>query len=129
MTKAEYRDWVITISDRDTAKCDEKWKREHWAVMVKDKTARKQMGFDVFGGGAVNNMHPVQALYLFISYAYEFINVDSVEDVMNEFGYNDYKTAKKVFKGLEKAYYKCRKFGLNDDDIIDILNELQDEWG
>jgi hypothetical protein len=129
MEKTNYRGWEITISDRDTDKCDDAWKREHWAVQVKNKPVRKQMSFDVWGGGAVKNMNPVQAFYLFILDACEYINCDSVESVMSEFGYDDYKTAKKVFKGLENAYYKCRKFGIDDDNMIDILNELQDEWG
>jgi hypothetical protein len=47
---------------------------------------------------------------------------------MNEYGY-DYAEAKKVYNGIEKAYYKCRKFIGTDNDILEIVNELSEKWG
>ena len=60
------------------------------------------------------------------------MNVNDVEDVMHEFGYDgydDYSEARTIFLGLQKVYYKCRRFIGDDDVIIDIANELREEWG
>jgi hypothetical protein len=45
-----------------------------------------------------------------------------------EYGY-DYKTAMKVWKQMENAYFKCRKFIGDKDDILEIVNELRERWG
>ena len=126
MEKIFYKGFEVILGDADTQKC-KRWKI-HWKCTVKDKLNRKQMSFDVFGG-RLCIMKPLQALYLFVSDACSFMNIDDIEDVMNEFGYTDYTEAKNVFKGLEKAYYKCRKFIGSDSDIIEIENELAEEWG
>jgi hypothetical protein len=74
-------------------------------------------------------MQPLEAVYLFISDACAYMNVYDIEDVMNEYGYEDYKTAKQVYNSFEKAYYKCRKFIGSDNDILEIADELREEWG
>lgn len=129
MEKAKYRDFVITVSDRDNEKCDENWKCNHWTVTIKKPLTRKQMSFDVWGAKLVTTMKPLEALYLYVSDACSFMNVEDVEDIMNEFGYDDYKEAKKIFAALEKSYYKCRRFIGDDNTICDIANDLQEEWG
>lgn len=129
MNKVEYKGFIIELGDEDKNKCDkENWKNQHWNCTVKDPVNRKQMSFDVFGGGKAT-MQPLQALYLFIDDACCFMNVEDVQDVMDEFGYEDVKEARTIFRGLEKAYYKCRKFIGDDNDIIEIANELREEWG
>jgi hypothetical protein len=75
-------------------------------------------------------MLPLEALCGFVSKACDFMNVNDVADVMHYIGYeDDYNEAKKVFKALEKTYYKCRKFIGSDADIIEIYNELSEKWG
>lgn len=128
MQKLNYRGYEVTLSDMDDDKCAG-WRAHHWRCIVYDKANRKQMGFDVFGAIKCMTMHPLKALYIYTSDACDFMNINDVEDVMNEFGYEDYKDAKKVFKGLESAYYKCRRFIGSDDDIISICDELREEWG
>lgn len=125
-----YKGFEVTLSNGNANKLDKAFRgaEKHWTCVVKDKVNRKQMSFDVFGG-RLCIMKPLQALYLFVSDACSFMNIDDIEDVMNEFGYTDYTEAKNVFKGLEKAYYKCRKFIGSDSDIIEIENELAEEWG
>jgi hypothetical protein len=127
MERILYKGFEVILGDADTEKCKE-WRELHWKCTVKDKLNRKQMSFDVFGG-RLCIMKPLEALYLFVSDACSFMNIDDIEDVMNEFGYTDYTEAKNVFKGLERAYYKCRKFIGSDSDIIEIENELAEEWG
>lgn len=127
MERILYKGFEVILGDADAEKCEE-WRELHWKCTVKDKVNRKQMSFDVFGG-RLCIMKPLQALYLFVSDACLFMNIDDIEDVMNEFGYTDYTEAKNVFKGLEKAYYKCRKFIGSDSDIVEIENELAEEWG
>ena len=85
------------------------------------------MGFDVFGGYKAD-MSPLSALYICVSDAMDFMMVDNVEDVMNEYGY-EYSEAKKVFKGLERTYYKCRKFIGSEADIREIYEELDPQYG
>jgi hypothetical protein len=126
MERILYKGFEVILGDADTEKCKE-WRELHWKCTVKDKLNRKQMSFDVFGN-RLCTMKPLEALYLFISDACCFIDMDDVEDVMNNFGYT-YEKAKNVFKRLENAYYKCRKFIGSDNDIIEIKNELREEWG
>lgn len=128
MEKTEYRGFTVEIGDMDNKKC-EGWKAHHWSCTVKDKVNRKQMSFDVFGAGLVADMKPLEALYICVADACDYMNVYDVEDVMSEFGYTDYKEAKAIYKALEKAYYKCRKFIGSDDDILEIEEELREEWG
>lgn len=129
MQTVNYKGFVVTLSDEDTNKLDKAWKgaAKHWRCIVYDKANRKQMGFDAFGGSAAT-MSPLEALYCCLSDACDYLNFYDVEDVMNEFGY-EYAEAKKVYKGFEKVYFKLRKFGYTDDDMIGDCNELREEWG
>jgi hypothetical protein len=129
MQTVEYKGFTVTLSDADTDKLDKAWKgaSKHWHCIVYDKANRKQMGFDVFGGLKAT-MSPLEALYYFVSDAYTYSYFSDVKDLMNEYGY-DYAEAKKVYNGIEKAYYKCRKFIGTDDDILEIVNELSEKWG
>ena len=127
MERILYKGFEVILGDADTEKCKE-WRELHWKCTVKDKLNRKQMSFDVFGN-RLSIMKPLQALYTFISDACYFMEVNDTEDVMKYFGFTDYTEAKNVFKSLEKAYYKCRKFIGSDNDIIEIANELREEWG
>lgn len=127
MERTEYKGFIVELGDMDNEKCGG-WKAHHWKCTMKDKVNRKQMSFDVFGAILCKTMKPLEALYLFVSDACDYMNVDDVEDVMDEFGY-EYKEAKKIYKALEKAYYKCRRFIGSDNDIREIEEELREEWG
>ena len=70
-------------------------------------------------------MTGINALYSYLSDAIWYINCDTIQDLMDELGY-DYKTAKKVYNGIEKAYYKCRKFIGSENDIISLYEALED---
>lgn len=126
--KVNYKGFTVELGEMDNLKC-EGWKKHHWRCIMKDPVNRTQMSFDVFGASLATHMKPLQAVYLFISDACEYMNVNDIKDVMNEFGYEDYKTAKQIYNALEKAYYKCRRFIGSDNDIIEIVNELREEWG
>lgn len=125
-----YKGFLITLSEADKNKLDKAWQgaTKHWRCIVYDKLNRKQMGFDVFGGSHAT-MTPKEALYLFCDDAYTYSCFNDVEDLMHEYGYEDYKEAKRIYKSLEYAYFKCRKFIGDDDDILEIVNELRDKWG
>lgn len=127
MERILYKGFEVILGDADTEKCKE-WRELHWKCTVKDKLNRKQMSFDVFGN-RLSVMKPLKALYIFVSDACCFMEVSDTQDVMKYFGYTDYEEAKKLLKKLEKAYYKCRKFIGSDNDIIEIVNELAEEWG
>lgn len=127
MERILYKGFEVILGDADTEKCKE-WREIHWKCTVKDKLNRKQMSFDVFGS-RLATMKPLKALYYFVSDACYFMEVNDTEDVMKYFGFTDYTEAKNFFKSLEKAYYKCRKFIGSDNDIIEIANELREEWG
>lgn len=127
MERILYKGFEVILGDADTKKCKE-WREIHWKCTVKDKLNRKQMSFDVFGD-RLATMKPLKALYYFVSDACYFMEVNDTEDVMKYFGFTDYTEAKNFFKSLEKAYYKCRKFIGSDNDIIEIANELREEWG
>ena len=86
------------------------------------------MGFDVFGG-SMATMKPLEALYLFCDDAYTYTCFEDVTDFMYEYGYSACEEAKQIWKAMEKAYFKCRKFIGTDDDILEIVNELREKWG
>lgn len=127
MERILYKGFEVILGDADTEKCKE-WRELHWKCTVKDKLNRKQMSFDVFGG-RLSIMKPLRALYLFCDDAYTYSCVEDAEDLMKEYGYETYTEAKKIYKALEKAYFKCRKFIGTDDDIYEIVEELREEWG
>lgn len=128
MDRAEYKGFVVTLSDVDTNKLDKAWSgaEQHWTCTVKDPVNRKQMSFDVFG---VSNatMHPLKALYLYVNDAYTYACY-TVDDLVVDCGYT-YREAKKVYKKMENAYYKCRKFIGDVENIYEIVEELREEWG
>lgn len=130
MQTTNYKGFTVTLSDVDTNKIDKAWggASKHWRCIVYDKANRKQMGFDVFGGSHAT-MKPLEALYLFCDDAYCYSCFNDASDFGNEYGYGTLKEAKSVWKDLEKAYFKCRRFIGNDDDILEIVNELREEWG
>lgn len=130
MQTTNYKGFVVTLSDADTKKLDKAWKgaTKHWRCIVYDKANRKRMGFDVFGGSMVN-MKPLEALYCFCDDAYAYSCFEDVEDLMHEYGYETYAEAKKVYKSIEKAYFKARKFIGDIDDIHEIVEELREKWG
>ena len=134
MQTVNYRGFTVTLSDVDTEKLGKAWSgaTKHWRCIVYDKANRKQMGFDVFGGSHAT-MSPLEALRLHCAVACEFMDFSGdIKDIMNALGY-DYKTAKKLLKEYEKAYYKCRRFIGSDDDIRELEDDLRweegEEWG
>lgn len=130
MNTAEYKGFTVTLSDADTDKLEKAWKgaKKHWHCIVYDKANRKQMSFDMFGGLKAT-MSPLEALYLYCDNAYTYLSFNDAGELMHEFGYNTYAEARNVYKDLEKVYYKCRKFIGSDNDILEIVNELGEEWG
>ncbi len=130
MQTTNYRGFTVTLSTHDANKLDKAWKGacKHWRCIVYDKANRKQMGFDVFGGSHAT-MTPLEALYLFCDDAYTYSCFEDTEDLMREYGYETYTEAKNVYKSLERAYFKCRKFIGTDDNILEIVNELREKWG
>lgn len=129
MQTAEYKGFVVKLSDADTDKLDKvKDCSKHWNCTVYDKANRKQMSFDMFGGSHAT-MKPLEALYSFCDEAYTYSYFSDVEELMREYGYETYAEAKNVYKALEKVYYKCRKFIGTDNDILEIVNELREKWG
>ena len=125
-----YKGFTVTLSDEDTNKLNKAWKdaKKHWRCIVYDKANRKQMGFDVFGGSHAT-MKPLEALYLFCDDAFNYTYFSDAEELMHEYGYNTYAEAKNIYKSLERAYFKARKFIGSDSDILEIVNELREEWG
>lgn len=130
MQTTNYKGFTVTLSDEDTKKLDKAWEgaKKHWRCIVYDKANRKQMGFDVFGG-AMATAKPLEALYSFTNDAMDYLSFDDAYELMEDFGYDDYKEAKRVFNGLQRAYFKCRKFIGSNDDINEIVEELREEWG
>ena len=125
-----YKGFTVTLSDEDTKKLDKAWEgaRKHWRCIVYDKANRKQMSFDVFGGSHAT-MKPLEALYLFVDDAFNYTYFSDIDELMHEYGYETHAEAKRVYKSLERAYFKARKFIGSDSDILEIINELREEWG
>ena len=124
----KYGGFNVYLSDMDRNKLDRAWSgaTKHWTCIVKDPVNRKQMSFDVFGESNAT-MHPLKALYHYVDDAYTY-SCYEMNDLITDLGYS-LQGAKKVYKDMEKAYYKCRKFIGTDDDIYEIVKELEEKWG
>ena len=130
MQTINYKGFVVTLSDEDTKKLNKAWDgaSKHWTCIVYDKPNRKQMSFDVFGG-SMATMQPLEALYMFCDDAFTYTYFSDIDELIHEYGYDTYAEAKKVYKSLESAYFKARKFIGDDNDILEIVNELREKWG
>ena len=129
MQTTNYKGFTVTLSDADTKKLNKaQGCSKHWTCIVYDKPNRKQMSFDIFGG-SMATLKPLEALYQFCDDAMDYLNFNDAYELMKDFGYDDYKEAKRVFDGFQKAYFKCRKFIGSNDDINEIVEELREEWG
>lgn len=125
MTTQHFKNFIITLSDEDydTSKC--LWDaKKHWSCTVKD-AARHQMSFDIFGGSNAE-ITGLEAFSDYLSDAIWYMNCDNIQDLMDELGYDDYKTAKKAYNSIEKAYFKCRKFIGSENDIVSLYEVLDD---
>ena len=126
----EYKGFSVTLSDADKKQLDKGGCHagKHWRCVVYDKPNRKQMSFDVFGGSNATAT-PLKALYQFCNDAYTYACYDDAQEFQHECGIDSYQTARDMWKNLEKAYFKARKFIGSDDDIFEIVRELEEKWG
>ena len=130
MQTTNYKGFVVTLSEADKKKLDKAWEvtKKHWTCIVYDKPNRKQMSFDVFGGSQAT-MSPLSALYDYCDSAYTYTCYNDAREFMRDYGYNTYEEAKSIYKKIEKAYFKCRKFIGDVDDINEIVEELREKFG
>lgn len=69
-----------------------------------------------------------EALDCAISDAISYYDASSLENFIAEFGYEDYKEGRKVYKGCMDMFYKLTDdLGLSADNLFDIANYLQSE--
>lgn len=56
------------------------------------------------------------------------VGTDGYYPFCNELGYEyDSKDSKKIYKECVRSLEKARKFGLSDDDLYDLANEIREE--
>jgi len=62
------------------------------------------------------------ALSCFASDAFAGMNANDANDIMDEFGYEDIKEARRVFKGVKEAQAKAEAASMTEDDLSELAN-------
>ena len=78
---------------------------------------------------ALKNNTPIDmlsALRCFASDCITAVDCPTPEDVMSEFGYDDLKQARRIWKTCRRYYENALEIDLTEDDLYQILEDLQD---
>lgn len=62
------------------------------------------------------------ALSCFASDTFAGMNAQTPKDIMDEFGYEDIKEARRVFKGVKEAQAKAEAASMTEDDLSELAN-------
>ena len=95
---------------------DEQWSRQasHYKTILKRTTnegEKKQMTIYYSMGSALSNKPTVEDVLNAIRLdSYIYLDNETEEDFMNEFGYKDYETGKKVYKNVMKQGERTETF-------------------
>lgn len=75
------------------------------------------------------NSDCISMFYNVLSDALAYVQSKDVEVFMREFGYTSWKEGRKAYKGCKKSYQAMQRlFGLDEDSLCDVLNEMQEKY-
>jgi hypothetical protein len=73
-------------------------------------------------------LNETEALYYLLSDAETFMDIHTLDDIANEFGYTDYEEIKSVYNGLRNSYNKAIAFFGTEKKFCEILEVLRREY-
>jgi phosphoglycolate phosphatase-like HAD superfamily hydrolase len=79
-------------------------------------------------GGSMSDLNETEALYYLLSDAETFIDIHTLDDIADEFGYTDYQEIKNVYNGLRDSYNKAIQFFGTEERFCEVLEKLREEY-
>ena len=101
------------------------WREKHWACSITD--GNRAITWDCYGGKNAS-LEATEALYFLLSDAETFIDIHTLDDVADEFGYTDFKEIKRVYNGLRDGYNKAISFFGTEEKFCEVLDKLREEY-
>jgi hypothetical protein len=123
----EFMNYTIEIaidSAWNVSRLSKDWRKKHWVCKITD--GNKSVMWDCYGG-LMTDIDEIEALYYLLSDAETFIDIHTLDDVADEFGYTDYKEIKSVYEGLRDAYNKAVQFFGTEDAFVEVLNKVREQ--
>ena len=108
--------WSVSLAD---------WREKHWICSITD--GNRAVNWDCFGG-SMADLEEVEALYYLLSDAETFIDIHTLDDIANEFGYTDFNEIKIVYNGLRDSYNKAIQFFGTEEKFVEVLEALRKEY-
>jgi hypothetical protein len=122
----EFMNYTIEIaidSAWNVSHLSKDWRKKHWVCKITDGS--KSVMWDCYGG-SMADIDEIEALYYLLSDAETFIDIHTLDDIADEFGYTDYKEIKSVYEALRDAYNKAVQFFGTEDAFVEVLNKVRE---
>ena len=101
------------------------WRKKHWTCSITD--GNRAVWWDCYGG-SMSELEETEALYYLLSDAETFIDIHTLDDIADEFGYTDYQEIKNVYNGLRDSYNKAIQFFGTEERFCEVLETLREEY-
>ena len=101
------------------------WREKHWFCSITD--GNRAMMWDCYGGKNAE-LRETEALFYLLNDAETFIDIHTLEDVADEFGYTDFDEIKRVYNGLRDGYNKAVAFFGTEEEFCEVLDKLREEY-
>jgi hypothetical protein len=110
--------WSVPFVSKD-------WRKKHWICSITD--GNRAITWDCYGG-SIADLKETEALYYLLSDAETFIDIHTLDDIADEFGYTDYEEIKSVYNGLRDNYNKAVLFFGTEERFCEVLEVLRREY-
>jgi hypothetical protein len=110
------KNWNVSTND---------WREKHWVCSITD--GNRGVMWDCYGG-SMAELKETEALFYLLSDAESFVDIHTLDDVADEFGYTDYKEIKRVYNGLRDSYNKTIRFFGTEEKFCEVLEKLRQEY-
>jgi hypothetical protein len=124
----EFMNYTIDIaldSAWNVPRLSKDWRKKHWVCKITD--GNKSIMWDCYGG-SIAELKEAEALYYLLSDAETFIDIHTLDDIADEFGYTDYEEIKNVYNGLRDDYNKAIQFFGTEERFCEVLEVLRREY-
>jgi hypothetical protein len=110
--------WSVPFVSKD-------WRKKHWICSITD--GNRAITWDCYGG-SMAELKETEALYYLLSDAESFIDIHTLDDVADEFGYTDYQEIKNVYNCLRDSYNKAIQFFGTEERFCEVLETLREKY-
>jgi hypothetical protein len=124
----EFMNYTIEIaldSAWNVSRLSKDWRKKRWLCKITD--GNKSIMWDVYGG-SMADLNETEALYYLLSDAETFIDIHTLDDIADEFGYTDYREIKNVYNVLRDSYNKAIQFFGTEERFCEVLEELRQKY-